>query len=184
MSFIVEYFKEGTKSGQSPVVDAVAVEVPEISPSPVIEEFEQHIVSEYLDTPSVLSIRKGDTILAATDHFILGGVNEPDQERMSFVFSFGDPVLFGGMGRRPRIYSYSGFLKDSQAGGKGISGWREMYDKYLRGTKCRASGAIADLRFRDHWRLGYIIASNMGYDSAKPQIAPFSFSMFIVKSIP
>ena len=107
---------------------------------------EPTIVSEYLEVPSVLQIRKGTTLLAATDNFILSSINETDQERMSFTHTFGDPVIFGGMGRRPRVFSYSGFLKDSIAGGKGISGWRVMYDKYLRATRCRRSGALADLR--------------------------------------
>ena len=145
---------------------------------------EQPIVKEYLETPSVLSIRRGRRIIAATDHFILGSVNESDQEKMSFVFSFGDPVLFGGMGRRPRIWTYAGFLKDSLTGGKGISGWRKMYDEYLRGTKCRRNGAIADLSFRDQWRLGYIVASNLNYEESRPRVASFSFSMFIIESIP
>lgn len=143
----------------------------------------QQVTTEY-EIPSVLSIRKGQKILAATDHFLLGSFNESDAERMSFVFTFGDPTLFGGMGRRPRIFSYSGFLKDSLLGGKGISGWKKMYDKYLRGTKCRSFGAIADLMFRDQWRMGYIVAANMSYEESKPSIAPFSFSMFIIKSIP
>lgn len=143
---------------------------------------EQQVTSEYLDRPSVLSIRRGLTVLAATDKFILGSFNEADQERMSFVFTFGDPVIFGGMGRRPRMFTYSGFLKDSLLGGKGISTWRKMYDRYLRGSKCRESGAVADLKFRDQWRVGYIVASNMSYEETKPRVAPFSFSMFIIQA--
>jgi hypothetical protein len=141
---------------------------------------EQQVTSEYLETPSVLSIRRGLTVLAATDKFILGSFNESDQEKMSFIFTFGDPVLFGGMGRRPRIFTYSGFLKDSLLGGKGISGWRKMYEKYLRGTKCRSLGAVADLKFRDQWRVGYLVASNMSYEEQRTRVASFSFSMFII----
>ena len=142
------------------------------------------IAEEYLEIPSVLQIRRGSVTLAATDHFILSSINETDQERMAFTHTFGDRVMFGGMGRRPRVFSYSGFLKDSIAGGKGISGWRSMYNTHLRGTRCRRLGAIADLRFRDMWRVGYIVSSNMAYEETRPAVATFSFSMFIVKSIP
>ena len=167
---VLDHAPDIVKAGNQDVYDLLATE--------------QHVVKEYLEMPSVLSIRRGRRIIAATDHFILGSVNESDQEKMSFVFTFGDPVLFGGMGRRPRIWTYAGFLKDSLIGGKGISGWRKMYDEYLRGTKCRRNGAIADLRFRDQWRLGYIVASNMSYEESRPMVSTFSFSMFIIESIP
>jgi hypothetical protein len=214
MSFNRELFQGGVGSRQVPVLDRIHLSVPalEITKSDTEESIqrvragrqdvfnplsgEQQVTSEYLSIPSVLSIRRRGEILAATDNFILGSFNEPDQEKMSFVFTFGDPTLFGGMGRRPRIFTYSGFLKDSSRGGslsgedrlsrrsKGISGWRKMYERYLRGSKCRASGAIADFRFRDQWRLGYVVAASMSYEETRPRVAPFSFSIFIIESIP
>lgn len=198
MPFDPGLFRGGVALGSSPVLDVIPIaEITKADTTRNVQRIragnqdvfnplatEQQVTSEYLSAPSVLSIRRRGTLLAATDNFILGSFNEADQERMSFVFTFGDPVIFGGMGRRPRIFTYAGFLKDSSKGGKGISGWKKMYDRYLRGSKCRASGAIADFRFRDQWRLGYLVAATMSYEEQRPRVAPFSFSMFIIKSIP
>lgn len=143
---------------------------------------DQIIADDSEEMVSVLSIRRQDgEILCATDHFILSSINEPDQEKMSFAFSLGEPVLFGGAGRRPLVFSYSGFLKDSRLAGPGISAWRRVYDKYLRGERCVQMGAVAVLEYRDQYREGYLMSSNMAYEATRPTVATFSFNLFVIQ---
>jgi hypothetical protein len=148
-------------------------------------DVDQIIVDDSEEEASVLSIRRPDgEILCATDHFILTSVNEPDQEKMSFSFSLGEPVLFGGVGRRPRVFSYSGFLKDSRLAGPGISAWREIYERYLRGERCVQLGASAVLEYRDQYREGYIMSTSLAYESSRPTTATFSFNLFLINRGP
>ena len=142
---------------------------------------EAHVVNEYLDDAALLVVYDDKRIPKCVfDHFILGSINEQDQEKSAFVFTFGDAVLFGGMERRTRLYAYSGFLVDSQKDGKCISAWRRLYDKYLRATAMAEENRYARLFYRDQVRDGYITACRMAESADRPHTAVFNFNMFVI----
>lgn len=142
---------------------------------------ESHVVNEYLDDAALLVVYDDKKVPKCVfDHFILGSINEQDQEKSAFVFTFGDAVLFGGMERRTRLYAYSGFLVDSQKDGKCISAWRRLYDKYLRATAMAEENRYARLFYRDQVRDGYITACRMAESADRPQTAVFNFNMFVI----
>lgn len=138
------------------------------------------VVREYDGVPATLTVWGPDGLICATDYFILVSIDESDQEKIAPVFTFGDPVLFGGTERQPRIYSYSGILVDSQTGGPGAAYWRAMYERYFRGSKCAEMKAVVELLFRDQWRRGYIVGTRPSISSDRPQMTQFSFVMFII----
>ena len=118
--------------------------------------------------------------LCLFDHFIMLTVNEPDQEKMSLVFDFGEATLFGGTERRPRLYSYGGALVDAEQTGKCVSEWKLLYDKYIRGTVCAELGAFARLTYRDQWRHGYITGARLSSTADRPLHTGLSFTMFVI----
>lgn len=136
----------------------------------------------YADNYAVLVVKEYETgkILCASDHFILASLSEPDQERSSFRLTFGDPTLFVGAGRNPRLFAYSGFLVDSLSSGPGIAQWRKMYDEYFRGTQCAKKRAAIQLLTRDFSRKGFMMSCAIAPDATRPQIASLSFNMFVI----
>lgn len=165
----------------------------EILAEPTPADQGQHIVQEYDQGYALLVVKKVPSeatgkpswrnegqILCVTDHFLLTGMNESDQERFSMAYTIGDPVLRGGLGRRPRMYAYSGILVDTEKDGAGIAIWREIYEKYLRASSCVNLTAIVELTFRDQYRKGFVTTCNMLYSANNPQRAGLSFVMFVV----
>lgn len=138
------------------------------------------VVREYDGVPAVLSVWGPDGLICASDNFILASIDETDQEKMSMVFTFGDPVMFGGTERQPRLYSYSGFLVDTEKSGPGSSYWRTMYERYFRGSACAEKKAVIELLYRDQWRLGYMVGTRPSLSSDRPQLTPFSFVLFVI----
>jgi hypothetical protein len=154
--------------------------IPQPVPEPELPEPEVTVVREYDGVPATLAVWGPDGLICATDYFILVSIDESDQEKIAPVFTFGDPVLFGGTGRQPRIYSYSGVLVDSRTGGPGAAYWRAMYERYFRGSKCVEMKAVVELLFRDQWRRGYIVGTRPSLSADRPQVTQFSFVMFVI----
>lgn len=176
--FDVDKFTQGTTAPIKRVVESSAAIIGDIA-----ESFDaQPLVMGYDESFASLAVESIDEhkVLCLFDHFILLGVNETDQEKMSLVFNFGEPELFGGTDRRPRIYAYSGVLVDTEYSGKCISTWKVLYDKYFRGTRCAKLGAYVELRYRDQWRIGYLTGMRLSMSSDKPQSSNFSFTMFVI----
>lgn len=141
-----------------------------------------HVVNEYLNDAALLVVFDEEGNPACVfDAFILASVNETDQEKSSFLFTFGDAALFGGMDRKPRIYAYSGFLVDSQKDGKCISVWKALYDRYLRATLVADESRYAQIFYRDQWREGYITGCRLAEAADRPQTAILTFNMFVIK---
>lgn len=147
-----------------------------------VSDHQQHPVVEYTEGFGLLVVKKVQTgdILCATDQFILTGMNESDQERFSMAYTIGDPVLRGGMGRRPRMYAYTGILVDTEKDNSGIAIWMTVYEQYLRSSACVNQEAIVELTFRDQFRKGFITTSNMQYDANHPQRAGLMWTMFVI----
>lgn len=96
------------------------------------------------------------------------------------VFDFAEPAMFGGLGRRPRLYGYSGSLADTWSDGRVISLWKTLYEKFFRGTVCARLGAYTRLNYRDQWRKGYITGMRLSHPSDTPQAVPLSFTLFVI----
>jgi hypothetical protein len=143
---------------------------------------QDRVTRPYMEDFATLVVRDfSKKILCATDHFILSMMVETDQEKSSARFSVGDPVLYLARGRHLRMYSYSGFLIDSLASGPGIASWMSLYDEHLRGTKCVKNSAVVELETRKLFRRGYINSAVMAQEATRPQMASFSFTMFVIE---
>jgi len=171
-------FDQASYSGGVEESTALGAPTAEVG-SPALPEPESHVIREYDGIPATLAMWGPDGLICATDYFILTAVDQSDQEKLAMVFSFGDPILYGGTERQPRIYSYSGFLVDTQQSGSGAALWRSMYERYFRGSKCVEMKAIVELLFRDQWRRGYIVGTRPSLSADRPQMTTFSFVMFI-----
>jgi len=147
-----------------------------------VGEQEKHVTRPYDDSFAVLSLKnlKGE-ILCATDHFLLSSIVEGDQERSSARMTLGDPSLYVGAGRNPKIYSYGGFLVDTETYGPMISFWRQLYEKFFRGTMCAKKNAYVELTTRDFYRRGYLTAYSLGVESSNIQLVPLNFTMFVIR---
>jgi hypothetical protein len=151
-----------------------------------VDTHQQHPVEEYTEGYGLIVVREIPTefssgkILCVTDHFILTGMNESDQERFSMAYTIGDPVLRGGRGRRPRMYAYTGVLVDTEEDGSGISLWRVIYEKYLRASSTVNLKAIIEFTYRDQYRKGYITGCRLNYNANQPQRAGLMWTMFVI----
>lgn len=182
-------FSDGVAQQSSALVDsavgagqaAAAGQAQEVAEVEIPPYFYDRVTRPYLNEYATLAIKTEDgSVLAATDHFLLGMIMENDQERTSARFSQGAPSLYVGAGRMPRLYSYSGFLVDSISSGPGITMWLDLYDRFLRGTKCVENKAIAELSTRDFRRVGYITSCNVSMEASRPQVATLSFVLFVI----
>jgi len=134
----------------------------------------------------------GFVIIMETDNFILQNVEESDAEKMQLIETFGEPIAFF-FGRRPRIYTFSGVLMNSDVpdldGRPDIPNgylwkdlWKSNYDSFIRGTKCVENRAKAQIAFDDSIREGFIISSSMSEDTG-PNMVRFSFQMFVTREV-
>ena len=167
--------------GTSPLALGVATAAAALQPFvDIVTQTLEHVTRPYVGDFAILTVRtESGKILFATDHFLLAMVNESDQERTSIRFSLGDPTMYAGAGRMPKLYSYTGFLIDTVTGGPMISAWRVSYDRYLRGSVCVKKHAILELQFRDRFYQGYMTSCVTSYDATRPQVASLTFTMFI-----
>lgn len=144
-------------------------------------EQEKHVTRPYEDSFAILTLRDlQGNVLCSTDQFILSSAVEGDQERSSFRFTLGDPSLYAGAGRNPKIYTYSGFIVDTYMG-PNLSIWRKIYDKFFRGTSAVKKKAYLELTTRDLYRRGYLLSYTLGIEASNPQLTPLNFSMFVIK---
>lgn len=133
----------------------------------------------------------GGFVIFGTDQFVLQNSQESDVERYQIVETFGEPVAFF-FGRRPRIYSYSGFLYNSgsrfpqEDSSVNSMLWRDnfklAYELFLRGTKCVQFRARAYLNYDLVLREGFIL-NNQIQQTIEPNMVSFSFSMFVTREI-
>ncbi len=141
----------------------------------------QEITRDYDGHFAVLKVVKiTGEILCATDHFTITSYNENDQERTSVHYTGGDPSMYVGRGRKPRINSYAGILTDTLQNGELMSAWLYTYERFLRGTRCVKSKAIVEILMRDQYRKGYIVSCKLDYDANNKNRGVFSFAMFII----
>jgi len=124
-------------------------------------------------------LASGGDVLFATDHFLLQQVTESDEEKIGPTYTFGQVKLFCG-GRNPKMYSYGGHLVDNSIEGSAKAQWMDVYDRYLRGSKCVQNDAFAELYYRDQIRRGYLLHTNLTESSQAPNRAQFAFSMHVI----
>ncbi len=124
-------------------------------------------------------LASGGDVLFATDHFILQQVTESDDEKIGPTYTFGQVKLFCG-GRNPKMYSYGGHLVDNSIDGSAKSQWMDVYNRFLRGSKCVQNNAFVELYYRDQIRRGYLLHTNLTESSQQPNRAQFAFSMHVI----
>lgn len=143
----------------------------------------------------------GGVTIFGTDQFVLQSAAEADNERVQIVETFGEPVVFF-YGRRPRIFSYNGFLFNSgrtstllstatttsfQRGqGEQSKLWRDnfkmAYDLFLRGTKAVEYKARCYLTYDRVVREGFLIGMNISQD-IRPNMVQVAFQMFVMREM-
>lgn len=143
----------------------------------------------------------GGVTIFGTDQFVLQSAAEADNERVQIVETFGEPVVFF-FGRRPRVFSYSGFLFNSgrtstllstattvefQRGqGEQSKLWRDnfkmAYDLFLRGTKAVEYKARCYLTYDRVVREGFLISMSISQD-IRPNMVQLSFQMFVMREL-
>jgi hypothetical protein len=150
----------------------------ELSPDSSLSAFRRlGILETGLQRNAVLA--SGGDILFATDHFLLQQVTESDEEKIGPTYTFGQVKLFCG-GRNPKMYSYGGHLVDNSLEGSAKAQWMDVYDRFLRGSKCVRNNAFAELYYRDQIRRGYLLHTNLTESSQQPNRAQFAFSMHVI----
>lgn len=150
----------------------------ELSPDASLSAFRRiGILDTGLDRTAKLA--SGGDVLFATDHFLLQQVTESDEEKIGPTYTFGQVKLFCG-GRNPKMYSYGGHLVDNSLDGSAKAQWMDVYDRYLRGSKCVRNNAFAELYYRDQIRRGYLLHTNLTESSQQPNRAQFAFSMHVI----
>ena len=135
------------------------------------------ILDAGLDRKAVLA--SGGDILFATDRFLLQQVTESDEERLGPTYTFGQGKLFCG-GRNPKMYSYGGHLVDNSILGSAKAQWMDVYERFLRGSRCVRTNSFVELYYRDQIRRGYLLHTNMTESAQQPNRAQFAFSMHVI----
>lgn len=150
----------------------------ELKPDVTLDSFRRlQLFESSLERSAVLA--SGGDILFATDHFLLQQVTESDEEKIGPTYTFGQGKLFCG-GRNPKMYSYGGHLVDNSVAGSAKAQWMDVYERYLRGSKCVRNNAFAELYYRDQIRRGYLLHTNLTEAAQEPNRAQFAFSMHVI----
>jgi len=121
-------------------------------------------------------------VVIASDRFIIQQVSEVDEERLGPMYTFAQPLVYG-VGRAGRIFTYGGWLVDNLKDGSAQAQWMEMYDRWLRGSKCIQNKCFAEIYYRDKIRRGYIMHTNLTEDASQPSRAQFAFTIFVVDEL-
>lgn len=130
-------------------------------------------------------------------------VDTPQEERTQYYMNASDAgkvILFG---RSPRVYSFSGFLYDSDlAEGQGLSEsesasaedvayngrflsrWNNLYENKLRLTKCLKNRTIVRIRWRDSEVYGYMLGNVRSLSANTPSMVSISFTFGVVIEAP
>jgi len=150
----------------------------DLSPDATLTAFRRMGILETSLDSSAKRASGGD-VLFATDHFLLQQVTESDEEKIGPTYTFGQVKLFCG-GRNPKMYSYGGHLVDNSLDGSAKAQWMDVYNRFLRGSKCVQNNAFVELYFRDQIRRGYLLHTNITESSNQPNRAQFAFSMHVI----
>lgn len=129
-------------------------------------------------------------IVFATDHFLLDGATESDQERFSIIYTLRSPIVqtAARSGRVHRTYSYNGRLLINAQEGSQFTAWQLAWDRWLRASRqvmandrrALETPYVVELIYRDQKRRGYLLSCQRTADAQLPGEARFSFTMFVV----
>ena len=117
-------------------------------------------------------------IISAYSNFMLQAVSESEQEKYQVVETFTAYYAFF-YGKRPPVYNYSGMLLNDEKQGWANS-FKDMYERYFRGTKTAELGAQVFLSYGNKVVSGFILNLSMQEDAMNPNGIPFSFSMLVI----
>jgi len=173
--------------------------------SPRRSDYLSEVVDPSPDRHSVLSLHSlvgrysgaSDAIdenpLLAIQFLNLQTVDTPQEERTQYYMNSidsGKIILFG---RTPRVYSFSGFLYDSDlTEGQGLNKddiayrghllgrWNDLYEEKLRLTKCLKNRNVVRIRWRDHEVYGYMLSNIKSLNANTPSMASISFTFCVV----
>lgn len=120
-------------------------------------------------------------VLCETAEFLLQNGQEVDSEKFQIVNTFDLPRVHL-LGRRARIWTYSGILANS-FNLQWKNRFLDMYDRYLRGTRAVRIGAVAQLIYDDVLREGYILSNSISPTQSMLNAVPFTFSMFVTRAV-
>jgi len=118
-------------------------------------------------------------VLFQTNHFLVESAQEGQAERVSLVETFGETLLYA-FGERPKMYTYTGVLMDTQ-GLNWLNEWREAYRTKFRATASLKLKARVFFVYRDVAREGIIVANMASLSSAELGLGRFSFQMFVMR---
>jgi hypothetical protein len=120
-------------------------------------------------------------VICETAEFLLQDAQEVDSEKFQIVNTFDAPRIHF-MGRRARVFSYSGILANS-FNLQWKNRFLDMYDRYLRGSRAVSLRAVAQLIYDDVLREGYILSNTIAPSQSLLNAVPFSFTMFVTRTV-
>lgn len=120
-------------------------------------------------------------------------VDTPQEERTQYYMNSVDAGKIILFGRSPRVYSFSGFLYDSDLDdgqglnkddaaykGRLLGHWNDLYETKLRLTKCLKNRQIVRIRWRDHEVNGYLISNIKSLNANTPSMVSVSFTFAVI----
>lgn len=126
-------------------------------------------------------------------------IDTPQEERTQYYMNTVDAGKIILFGRAPRVYSFSGFLYDSDLdegqglsltrsasaadvayNGRFLSRWNDLYETKFRFTKCLKNRQIVRIRWRDNEVYGYLISNIKSLNSNTPSMASVSFTFVVL----
>lgn len=131
------------------------------------------------DRGETISIGNLEVIIETTE-FLLQAGQEVDVEKSQITETFDDPRLYL-LGRRARVWSYSGILANSN-----VLQWKNrflhLYDRFLRGSRAVETGARAVLIYDDVLREGFVLSATISPTEQLLNAVPFNFTMFVTRA--
>jgi len=129
---------------------------------------------------ATLSVRTYDNsnLIEGYTNFFLQSVSEAEQEKYQVVETFTAYYAFF-YGKRPPIYTYSGFLLND-SDNNWMNAFRFMYENYLRGTASAELGAETVISYDKRVVSGFLLNLSINQDAVQDKGVPFSFSVLVI----
>ena len=163
---------------------------------------EQSAVLLTIANPTADTVEDDDTAFETygTNQFLLTSIREAMNEKVQILETFGAPSFYF-FDERTKVYNIAGSLLEANPSNthhnldyksesdftqmRNISkdwtdGFKEFWNKHLRGSKLAEANRIALLAFGNDMMYGYPVSLNITKHSANPNNRVFSMSMIVV----
>ena len=114
--------------------------------------------------------------------FFLESVSEDRAEKAQIVETFGSFIAFF-FGSRPEVYNFGGRLLNAK-NHDWKNDFQELYEYFLRGTKCVDNNASVIIQYDDVLAQGFLMNCHLEYQAIAENQCPFSFSMLLTSRAP